>query len=444
MRTSLKRVIAATVVATVGIALAGCSGPGGATGGGGDATSIEDALEQGGTLTYWAWAPSSEAQVAAFEKAYPNVDVKLVNAGSGVDEYTKLQNTIKAGKGAPDVAQLEDTAVPQFALSDSLVDLTAYGLDDLKDQYTVGTWSSVASDGKLYGLPQDSGPMSLYYNKRVFDQYGIAVPTTWDEYVAAAKTLHEADPSTYLTSDNGDGLFASSLIWQAGGRPFAVDGTKVTIDLQDEGTLKWTSVWNEMVENKLLAPTAAYSDDWYKQLGSGQIASLISAAWLPSLLQTAAADGAGDWRAAPMPTYDGTPASANYGGSAQVVVAQSKQQALAAGFVKWLNNSDEGIKLLIDSGSFPSTTADIESPDLLNLAPDYFGGQEINKVAQASGESVSEGWQYLPFQIYAQTIFPDTVGQAYANNTDLNDGLKEWQDALVKYGNEQGFEVVSK
>jgi len=145
-----------------------------------------------------------------------------------------------------------------------------------------------------------------------------------------------------------------------------------------------------------------------------------------------------------MPTYDGTPASANYGGSAQVVIAQSKQQALAAGFVKWLNNSDEGIKLLIDSGSFPSTTADIESPDLLNLAPDYFGGQEINKVAQASGESVSEGWQYLPFQIYAQTIFPDTVGQAYANNTDLNEGLKDWQDALVKYGNEQGFEVVTK
>ena len=164
MRTSLKRVIAATVVATVGIALAGCSGPGGATGGGGDATSIEDALEQGGTLTYWAWAPSSEAQVAAFEKAYPNVDVKLVNAGSGVDEYTKLQNTIKAGKGAPDVAQLEDTAVSQFALADSLVDLTAYGLDELEDQYTVGTWSAVASDGKLYGLPQDSGPLSLYYN----------------------------------------------------------------------------------------------------------------------------------------------------------------------------------------------------------------------------------------------------------------------------------------
>ncbi|MCU1406285.1 MAG: sugar transporter substrate-binding protein [Glaciihabitans sp.] len=440
MRSSVKRVLAATVITTVAIGLAGCSG--GDQNTGGDATSIEDALEKGGSLTYWAWAPSSEAQVAAFEKAYPNVDVTLVNAGSGVEEYTKLQNTIQAGKGAPDVAQLEDTAISQFALSESLVDLSTYGIDELEDEYTVGTWSSVAIDDGVYGLPQDSGPMSLYYNKRVFDQYGIAVPTTWDEYVEAAKTLHEADPSTYLTSDNGDGLFASSLIWQAGGRPFEVDGTKVTINLQDEGTLKWTKVWNELVEGELLAPTPAYSDAWYKQLASGQIASLISAAWLPSLLQTAAADGAGDWQAAPMPTYDGTPASANYGGSSQVVIEQSEQPALAAAFVKWLNNSPESIKLLIDSGSFPSTTADIDSPALLDLAPDYFAGQEINKVAQESGESVSEGWEYLPFQVYAQTIFPDTVGQSYANNTDLNEGLKDWQDALVEYGNEQGFDVT--
>ena len=50
--------------------------------------------------------------------------MKLVNAGTGNDHYTKLQNAIKAGSGGPDVAQIEYQALPQFSLPGSLVDLT--------------------------------------------------------------------------------------------------------------------------------------------------------------------------------------------------------------------------------------------------------------------------------------------------------------------------------
>ena len=60
-------------------------------------SALDAALEKGGDLTYWTWTPSAEAQVAAFEKAYPNVKVNLVNAGGANDQYTKLQNAIKAG-----------------------------------------------------------------------------------------------------------------------------------------------------------------------------------------------------------------------------------------------------------------------------------------------------------------------------------------------------------
>jgi multiple sugar transport system substrate-binding protein len=286
--------------------------------------------------------------------------------------------------------------------------------------------------------------MALFYNKSVFDKYGLTVPTTWDQFVADAKKLHQANPQEYLTSDGGDGLFASSLIWQAGGHPYQVDGTKVTIALQDEGTKKWTSVWNQLVEGQLLSPTPGYTDDWYKQLGNGQIASLVSGAWMPSLLESAAKDGSGNWRAAPMPTYDGTPASANYGGSAQAVLKQSKNQALAAAFVKWINSSDEGIKILMDSGSFPSTVAQLSSSALVDQKPAYFGGQQINKILLDASKTVPSGWQYLPYQTYAQSIFADSVGQSYANHTDLNAGLKQWQDALVKYGNQQGFTVTGQ
>ncbi len=47
----------------------------------------------------------------------------------------------------------------------------------------------------------------------------------------------------------------------------------------------------------------------------------------------------------------------------------------------------------------------------------------------------------MPYQVYANSVFNDTVGKAYVSSTKLTDGLKAWQDASVKYGNDQGFTV---
>ena len=61
-------------------------------------------------------------------------------------------------------------------------------------------------------------------------------------------------------------------------------------------------------------------------------------------------------------------------------------------------------------------------------------------LTQASTD-VRPGWSYLPFQVYANSVFGDTVGQAYANKSSLDDGIAAWQSKLVEYGNAQGFTV---
>ena len=434
--------VATASVFALGLTLAGCAS-GGTTGDApsGSADELEAALEEGGEITYWSWTPSAEAQVAAFEDAYPNVDVKLVNAGTNTEEYTKLQNAITAGSGAPDVAQVEYYAIPQFALSDSLVDLAPYGFGDLEDQYTPGPWGAVTVGDAVYGLPQDSGPMAMFYNATVFDTYGIEVPTTYDEYVAAAEKLHAADPTKYITSDTGDAGFTTSMIWQAGGRPFSADGTNVTIDLQDEGSKKWADSWNRLVDGGLLATTPGWSDEGDRALGDGTIATLLTGAWMPGVLESSVPDAAGDWRVAPMPTYDGTPVTAENGGGGQVVLKQSKNPALAAAFLKWLNSDPASIEVFLASGGFPATTAELESDEFLSAESEYFGGQKINEVLVDAAQSVPSGWQYLPYQVYANSIYGDTVGQSYLNSGDLNEGLQAWQEQLVDYGNQLGFSV---
>ncbi|MCU1422124.1 MAG: sugar transporter substrate-binding protein [Microbacteriaceae bacterium] len=440
--TSVRRgATALLATALLGAGLVACSSGGGTSSGGDD---VDAALARGGSLTYWSWTPQAPAQVKAFEKAYPKVKVTLVNAGTNTTEYTKLQNAIKAGSGAPDVAQIEYYAVPQFVLGHSLVDLTRYGFDALEKDYTPGPWSSVSIDGGLYGLPEDSGPMAMFYNKEVFDRYELQPPTTWAEYVADARIIHAGDPNTYITSDTGDAGFTESMIWQAGGHPFTVKGDDVTIDLQDAGTTRWADTWNQLVQGRLVAPISAWTDDWYTALGDGRIATLVTGAWMPGVLESSVAAGSGAWRVAPMPNYGDTVSNAENGGSSEAVLKQSRNPALAAGFVKWLNHSTQGVKLFLSGAGFPSTTADLASKAFLDETPAYFGGQKINEVLARGARTVSKGWTFLPYTVYAHSVFGDDVGAQYAKAGDLNVGLRAWQQSLVKYGKAQGFTVSAR
>ncbi|GLX10136.1 sugar ABC transporter substrate-binding protein [Microbispora sp. NBRC 16548] len=402
---------------------------------------IQKALDTGGSITVWAWEPTLKQVVADFQAKYPKVKVNLVNAGTGNDQYTALQNAIKAGSGVPDVAQVEYYALPQFALAKSVADLGALGAGKLDGTFTPGPWSSVHVGNGIYGLPMDSGPMALFYNKEVFDKYDLKVPTTWDEFAADAEKLHKANPKAYITNDTGDAGFTTSMIWQAGGKPYTVDGTTVGIDFAEPGTQKFTALWQKLVDGKLLAPATSWSDAWYKGLGDGTIATLVIGAWMPANLESGVKAGEGKWQVAPMPQWEaGGRATAENGGSSLAIPEASANKNLAYAFLKYAN-VDEGVQTRVDGGAFPATTAQLQDPKFQDKEFPYFGGQKVNQVLAESASQVVSGWSYLPFQVYANSIFNDTVGKAYTSSTTLQDGLKAWQDASLKYGEEQGFTV---
>jgi multiple sugar transport system substrate-binding protein len=442
MFTYRRAVVRSTAIAVaLAVALTGCSSNADTPTSPTSATDVEAALAKGGSLTVWAWEPTLKQVVSSFQTKYPNVRVNLVNAGTGNDQYTALQNALAAGSGIPDVAQIEYYALPQFSLGKSVTDLSTLGAKDLNGTFTPGPWSSVSQAGGIYGLPMDSGPMALFYNKDVFDKYKIEVPTTWDAYVDAARKLHAADPKVYIANDTGDAGFTTSLIWQAGGKPYTVDGTNVKINFADAGSAKFASTWQKLITEHLLAPISSWSDPWYKGLGDGTIASLATGAWMPANLVSGVAGASGKWRVAPLPQWTaGGNASAENGGSSLAVPKATTNAALAYGFIKYATAGD-GVKIRIDNGAFPATTADLKSQAFLDSAFAYFGGQKANQIFAASATNVVAGWSYLPFQVYANSVFNDTVGKAYVSGMPLQDALKSWQEASAKYGNQQGFTV---
>ncbi|GAB7051097.1 ABC transporter substrate-binding protein [Catenuloplanes indicus] len=439
-RRNLLRLAGAVGVASV---LAACGG-GGDSGTGGETVSADDvtkALEEGGELLIWSWDTTIKPTADAFMAKYPKVKINVVNAGTNADQYVALQNALQAGKGVPDLAHIEYYALSQFALQKQVADLTGFGAPALKDKFAPGPWNGVTPNGGVFGLPLDSGPMVLYYNEEVFKKHNVAVPATWDEYYEAAKKLHAADPKVFIAADSGDAGTTTSMIWQAGGKPYTVEGQNVTINFADAGAQKYTALWQKMIDEKLLSNISGWTDEWFQALGNGTLATLVVGAWMPSNLVSGAPNGAGKWRVAPMPQWEaGGTATAENGGSAMSVMEASTRKALAYGFLEYLTNG-EGVKTRLDNGAFPATTADLNSPEFQAKEFEYFGGQKINELFAQSSANVVPGWQYLPFQVYANSIFKDTAGQAYITPTKLADGLKAWQDASVKYGNEQGFTV---
>ncbi|HJE55899.1 MAG TPA: sugar ABC transporter substrate-binding protein [Bifidobacterium pseudolongum subsp. globosum] len=425
----------------------------------------------------WSWEPSMAALIADFEARNPDIHVTQI----GTADYSKLNSAIQDGYGTPDVVQLEYFALPQYAVSGQLRDLTSrttnYG-----SFYTPGSWSSVQLDGRVYGVPMDSGPMAFFYNQDVFEQAGVdaAKIRTWDDYYRAAKKLKEN--GVYIAADDGDASFYNAMIWLAGGRPYNTshDGKEVSITLDtDTGTQEFTRFWQQMIDEDLVNTRLdTWSDDWKQALGSGTVASLFAGAWMPSLLLADVPGTAGLWRVAQMPTAHGNLTNAENGGSALGVLSSSRRPEASWRFIEYVCHETAGIMTRVDGGAFPADNATLNSANFLNkttvrdargIEVPYFGGQKFNTVLAQAASHVSTGYQYLPFEVYARSDFRATVGAAYTWVNDehtyydavrreregliqrkdmpqspgpqvtLREGIERWQSDLKEYGANQGF-----
>lgn len=439
-----KKAIALVGVVAMAASLAAC---------GNDTASPSDTAATDGekvTLNVWAWEATYPAAVKLFEEKYPNIDVKVENVGTNTDQYTALDNAITAGSGAPDVAQIEYYALPEYAIKENLLDISDKGAADYKDFYTPGTWASINYNGGIYGLPMDSGPMALFYNKEVFDKAGVTeIPTTWDQFYEAAKKIRAV--GSYITSDSGDAGFYDSMVWQAGGTPFKTDGEKVTVNLTgDAGAKKWTEYWQKMIDEDLIdTKTVGWSDDWNRAMGDGSLAALLTGAWMPANLANGAPEATGKWRVAQMPTWEeGGTENSESGGSSLAILASTKKADVAYKFVDFMSHDRSSIDARVAGGAFPADQETLKDEKFLGQSTvknsdgedvNYFGGQEFNRELAKAAQNVVSGYQFLPFEVYARGIYADTAGAAFSGKTTLAEGISAWQDKLKEYAGQQGF-----
>jgi multiple sugar transport system substrate-binding protein len=396
------------------------------------------------TITFWSWVPGIKDEVQLYNDTHKNVTVKYVNAGQGADEYTKLRTALKADKGVPDVVQIEFQYIPSFTQIDALADISEYGANDVKNEYVDWTWSQVSEGDKVYAIPQDSGPMALLYRKDIFDKYDLKVPKTWDEFASEAAKLHEADPDTYMTDfAANDGGWITGLMWQAGSRPFDVNGAKISINMNDQGAMQVANYWQGLIEDGTVSTDPDFTNDWYSGLGKGKYATWITAGWGPVFLKGVAGESAGKWRAAPLPQWKaGENVSANWGGSTSAVTAASEEPEAATEFAIWLNKNEKSVDMLTTkSNLFPVQENRLNSPDFVNAKLAFAGGQKVNSVFIDASNNVNKGFEWSPFQDYVYTQLAEKVDDAAKGDTTFPEAMDKVQNNVTGYAKEQGFKV---
>ncbi len=144
-------------------------------------------------VTFWTMqlSPFHDAYVrgviADFEIAHPDIAVKWVDIAWAEAERKTL--TAIAAKTAPDVVNLNPQFASKLAEFAALADPELYLSPDEIAQYLPGAWRANRMNGKTFALPWYLSTNVLVYNTEIFARTGVGVPTTADEFLAAARAI---------------------------------------------------------------------------------------------------------------------------------------------------------------------------------------------------------------------------------------------------------------
>jgi multiple sugar transport system substrate-binding protein len=401
-------------------------------------------------VSVWAWYPNMAKVVDNFNNAHTDVQVCWTVAGQGQPEYAKFQTAISAKKGAPDVIMLEADQLVGFEIQGALVDLSQYGANDVKANFSAGAWKDVSQGSAVYAIPIDGGPMAMIYRTDVFQKYGIKTPPkTWAEYAADAAKVKAAGGPNFGDFGSNVPAATTALMIQKGANPFQydlADKQNITIKLDDQATKDVLSYWGDLSTKKLVGTADQFTTDYIAGVVNGKYATYISAAWAPGYL-TGAGVGTGSdkgkFAVAPLPQWDAaSPVSVNWGGSAFAVTNQAPDKKAAAEVAKGLYADDAS---LTDGWKtqtiFPLNQNVLKSDAFVSAKVDFFNGQTVNKDIYVPAENAYHGFVYSPFTVYYYAQLQAQIVKINQGKTTGAQAATDLQQIMVKYATSQGFKV---
>jgi multiple sugar transport system substrate-binding protein len=393
-------------------------------------------------LDFWTWTTNIEKVVDIWNKENPTQPVKVNRQAQGDELITRLLTAAKAGK-APCLMHAEYQALPVLVSNGVAVDLTA-DVKGIRDKFPEGAWGLTSFADKAFAIPQDVGPMMLYYREDLFKKYGLQVPKTWDDFATVAAQVKTKAPGHFLTTFSaGDPGWFAGLSEQAGANWWAAKGDAWTVKINDPATQKVASYWGGLVSKGLVDKQPMYTPEWNAAMNDGTLLAWPSAVWGAGVLEGVAPKTKGKWRMVPLPQWSvGTAATGYWGGSATAISSGCKQKPQAIKFATWLNSSPEALEALVSiSGVYPAATAGQnvnglkKPPTMMPNQPDFY--------TQASAiAGTARGFSWGPNVNVTYASYTAEFQKSIQDGTPFADALGRMQVTSVADLKRQGFTVA--
>ena len=406
--------LAASVLAT-GLLLAGCSGSGSSGG-------------STGTLKFYtdkaAWKPQFQSLNPTSQK-----DVKISLNTTGYSDENQYQAFVKQS-----FRTQQSPGLFTWATGDQLTQLVDQKLvadtsDIWKGAISDGSVSKdlekyYTFDGKQYCVPMNIAYWVMYYNKKIFDKYGIQKPTTWKELMSDAAKLKENGVTPfYQTSTLFTFPWFETLV--AGTDPKLYNGLA-------DGSVKYTDprivdIMDEWLaqEKKGWFSDAGSKTDPAQMLKQGDMAMINFGTFFGASLDGVGMKAGTDYDYFIIPSVDPglskTPVPVETG--PMCVAQSSKQKDLGLAYSKWWMTPGAQTAWSNARGDVPfNPKAEVKDAGLKKLGQDISGGDY---------QLVTRYFEAAPTPILNVAL--EEFGAFSANPGDPKPFLQKIQDAADKY-----------
>ncbi|WP_121703181.1 extracellular solute-binding protein [Streptomyces sp. E5N298] len=340
-----------TLVLSAG--LAACSSSGGTADGAGDGRTA---------LDVWLMRDSVSARFqkefeTGFEKAHPDIDVKIqIQEWEGIGEKV---TAALASNDAPDVVEVGNTQVAQYAQSGGLTDFS-----DRVGELGGGDWLDGLAEpgsyeGKQYGIPYYAANRVVIHRTDLFDKAGIDPERirTRDQWIAATRKLNTGgSQGIYLPGQNWYVL--SGFVWDEGGDLAVKSGDGWKGGLDSPGALRAMDFYRRL---QALGKGPKDSDEAQppqaEVMAKVQVAQIIAVPGGAKVIEEKNPELKGKLGFFPIPGKTAErPGAVFTGGSDLVVPAVAAHQEEAFAFIRELTGDAWQKKLAVAMSYVPNKT----------------------------------------------------------------------------------------
>ena len=287
-----------------------------------------------------------------------NLNVSVLPYG---DMHNKLRSALLAGKGAPDLCDIEVGQFPNFLKGEPQLETLNDVVEPYKDSVIQSRLDLYSKDGDIYGVPTHVGAVVAFYNTELLGEAGIDYTTikTWDDFESAGIKYYEATGKYLGTCDTG-GVTVESLMLAEKNTDLTDDKGNPQVNSSDMVEVM-TLLKKYQEENVLGIIPGGIPDveEAYGEINEGNYACVIMPMWFMSRYLNYMPELSGKIAIAKAPVFDENEKICSFGGggTGTVVTNESENVELAKKFIAYAKLSEEGnVKIWEDLGFDPVNT----------------------------------------------------------------------------------------